>query len=138
MQSFVAFMSPILSTLIITFGTLTINRWFKVFADRQDRRDAETDAKRKAEAEWRESIERKLDDIENKVNHNSRVQSAQLRSDIVHKCHRYLDDLGKAGTEEKEALHDEHEQYAQFCDDLDMPNNFIDNLVERVMALPER
>lgn len=138
MQSLVAFMSPILSTLIITFGTLTINRWFKVFEDKQDRRDAETDAKRQAEAKWRDSIEQKLNDIENKVNHNSRVQAAQLRSDIVHKCHRYLDDLGKAGTEEKEALHDEHEQYAQFCDNLDMPNNFIDNLVERVMALPER
>lgn len=138
MQSLVAFLSPILSTLIVTFGTLAINRWFKAFADRQDRRDAETDAKRKAEAEWRESIERKLDDIEEKVNHNSRVQAAQLRSDIIHKCHRYLDDLGKAGTEEKEALHDEHEQYTQFCYDLETPNNFIDNLVERVMALPER
>lgn len=99
---------------------------------------AETQAKRDAEAEWRHRIDLRLDDIEEKQNRSIAVQAAQTRSDIVHKCHRYLDDLGKAGTEEKQALHDEHEQYAQFCNDLDLENNFIDNLVERVMALPER
>lgn len=99
---------------------------------------AETQAKRDAEAEWRRRIDLRLDDIEERQSRSIAAQAAQIRSDIVHKCHRYLDDLGKASTEEKESLHDEHEQYSQFCNDLDLENNFIDNLVKRVMALPER
>ena len=78
------------------------------------------------------------DDGAIKVSRSVKEQAAQIRSDIVHKCHRYLDDLGRASTEEKEALADEHKQYSEFCDDLEMENNFIDELVARVMELPER
>ena len=87
---------------------------------------------------WRESVDAKLSDMEGKLDRSISTQAAQIRSDIVHKCHRYLDDLGRASTEEKKALHDEHVQYAEFCDDLGIDNNFIDELVSRVMALPER
>lgn len=138
MEQMLAWLSPIVSTLVVTVGTLTINSLFKRIEKRQDERDAETHAKREAEAEWRDSIDRRLGSIEEKQSRSIAAQAAQTRSDIVHKCHRYLDDLGKASTEEKQALHDEHEQYSQFCDDLGIDNNFIDNLVARVMQLPER
>ena len=88
--------------------------------------------------EWRRKTDKRLDAIEEKQNRSIAQQAVDIRSDIIHKCHRYLDDLGKAGIEEKEALHDEHEQYAKFCEDLGMDNNFIDDLVQRVMDLPER
>jgi len=126
-------------SILVQAAGLAIIAWIQKVADaKMDEARADTERKRQTEAEWRDSIDHRLDDIEGKQNRSIGIQATQIRSDIVHKCHRYLDDLGKASTEEKESLHDEHEQYSQFCDDLDLENNFIDNLVERVMALPER
>lgn len=126
-------------SILVQAAGLAIIAWIQKVADaKMDEARADTERKRQTEAEWRDSIDRRLDDIEGKQNRSIAIQAAQIRSDIVHKCHRYLDDLGRASTEEKESLHDEHEQYSQFCDDLELENNFIDNLVERVMALPER
>lgn len=134
----VAWAAPIVAALATCAGQLALNQSFKRADEKSDAARADTDAKRKAEAEWRDSIDRRLDSIEKKQSRSISAQAAQTRSDIVHKCHRYLDDLGKASTEEKQALHDEHEQYSQFCEDLGIDNNFIDNLVARVMELPER
>jgi len=133
-----SFLAPILSALLICAGQALVAIGQRRLNMRMDEGQAKTDAKRKVEAEWRDSIDRRLDNIEEKQNRSISAQAAQTRSDIVHKCHRYLDDLGKASTEEKQALHDEHEQYSQFCADLGIDNNFIDNLVARVMELPER
>ena len=138
MDSFVGWIAPILSTIIVTAATASINAHIKRRDQVADERHAETEAKRAAEAEWRDSVDRKLNDMEGKLDRSITSQAAQTRSDIVHKCHRYLDDLGKASTEEKQALYDEHVQYSQFCDDLGIDNNFIDNLVVKVMDLPER
>jgi hypothetical protein len=124
--------------LLLLIGQTLVALGQRKINQRMDEGQAKTDEKRRAEAEWREGIDKRLDSIEEKQNRSISAQAAQTRSDIVHKCHRYLDDLGKASTEEKQALHDEHVQYSQFCDDLGIDNNFIDNLVARVMELPER
>lgn len=138
MDRLIGWLAPILSTIIITAATASINAHLQRSQKLADERHAETEAKRKAEAEWREGVTKRLDDIEDKLGRSISQQAAQIRSDIVHKCHRYLDDLGRSSTEEKEALADEHKQYSEFCDDLEMENNFIDELVARVMDLPER
>lgn len=145
MQDFIQWLAPILSTIIVTAATASINAHLQRSQKVADERHAETEAKRKAEAEWRsaiaerlDGIDNRLDDIEEKQSRSISQQASQTRSDIVHKCHRYLDDLGRASTEEKEALADEHKQYSEFCDDLGIDNNFIDELVARVMELPER
>lgn len=124
--------------LILLVGQAIVAIGQRKISQRMDEGQAKTDAKRKAEAEWRDSVDRKLNDMEGKLDRSITSQATQTRSDIVHKCHRYLDDLGKASTEEKQALYDEHVQYSQFCDDLGIDNNFVDKLVERVMQLPER
>ena len=133
-DSFVTWAAPIASTVLTTYLVALISR-----------ADKRTEEKRSKELEWRDSVDVKLEelakginDVDDKTRRSIAVQAAQIRSDIIHKCHRYLDDLGRASTEEKEALSDEHEQYARFCADLDVENNFIDALVERVMNLPER
>lgn len=138
MDKLISWLAPILSTIIITAATASINAHLQRSQKLADERHAETEAKRKAEAEWREGVTKRLDDIEDKLGRSISQQASQTRSDIVHKCHRYLDDLGRASTEEKEALSDEHKQYSEFCDDLGIDNNFIDELVQRVMDLPER
>lgn len=127
MDSLLQWAAPIVSTALTAYLTSLIARSEK-----------KTDEKRAKEAEWRDSIDKRLTDIEGKQDRSIAAQAAQTRSDIVHKCHRYLDDLGRASTEEKQALKEEHEQYAQFCEDLDLENNFIDIMVQRVMELPER
>lgn len=64
--------------------------------------------------------------------------SQKMREGIGHKCHRYLDDLGKASTEEKDALKAEHDEYSAVCAANEITNNFVDMMVQRVMELPER
>lgn len=105
---------------------------------RMDEGQAKTDAKRAAEAEWREHVVTRLDQQDGRIDTILTAQCAQMRSDIVHKCHRYLDDLGKASTEEKDALKAEHEEYSAVCKANGIVNNFVDMMVQRVMELPER
>lgn len=134
----VGWLAPIASTLIVCAGQLALNTSFKRVDEKHDAEKAETDAKRKAEAEWRDDVTRRLDDMEAKLNRSVAQQAVDIRSDIVHKCHRYLDDLGRASSEEKEVLNDAYEHYCAFCADLDIENDFIDQMVARVMELPER
>lgn len=138
MDHFIAWLAPIAAGFITLAGQLWLNGKFKSAEDKRDAARAETEAKRAAEAKWREEVDKRLEDIEDKMTRSITQQAMQTRSDIVHKCHRYFDDLGKASIEEKQALYDEHVQYSQFCDDLGIDNNFIDNLVAKVMELPER
>lgn len=134
----ITWLAPILSTIIITLATAHINAMLAEGERRRNEAREETAEKRRAEAEWRESVDAKLREIEDKVDRSISSQAMQTRSDIIHKCHRYLDDLGKASIEEKQALHDEHEQYTQFCEDLGIDNSFIDDMVSKVMELPTR
>ena len=138
MDNFFNWIAPIMSTLITTGGLALINAKINMGERKRDEARAETEEKRAAEAKWRDDIIRRLEDIEEKLGRSVAQQVIQMRSDIIHKCHRYLDDLGMASTEEKEALHDEHKQYTKFCKDVDIENSFIDELVQRVMDLPER
>ena len=131
--------------LMLLVGQALVALGQRKMSQRMDEGQAKTDAKRKAEAEWRDSIDKrlndmedKLDELEKKQNRSISQQAVQIRADIVHKCHRYLDDLGRASSEEKETLNDAYEKYGEFCEDLEMENDFIDLLVQRVMELPER
>lgn len=112
---------------------------------KRDAARAETQAKRAAEAEWREAVERRMDAFEqelrtmnDKVDSTLRGQLTQMRSDIVHKSHRYLDDLGCASTEEKQAYDEEYKEYAGLCEASGIKNDFVVGLHEQVMALPGR
>lgn len=106
---------------------------------------AETEAKRKAEAEWRADMERRmeqfeqgLDEMKKQIDATLRGQLTQMRSDTVHKAHRYLDDLGCASTEEKNAFDAEYQEYARLCDANGIENDFVATLHDQVMALPGR
>jgi len=162
----ISWLAPILSTIIITAATASINAQAKKHERVAEERHQETEKKRKQEAEWRNGVDRLMqeqgDALKSVANDRDdwyawraemiaqmqaqderidtilQAQCTQMRSDIIHKCHRYLDDLGRASTEEKEALNAEHEDYSAMCAANDIVNNFVDKLVERVMQLPER
>ena len=138
MQEFIQWLAPIISTIIVTAATASINAHLQRSQKGADERHAETEAKRKAEARWREDIDKRLDGQDERIDTILTAQCSQMRSDIVHKCHRYLDDLGKASIEEKDALKAEHEEYSAVCKANGIVNNFVDMMVQRVMELPER
>lgn len=124
--------------LILLIGQAIVALGQRKLTQQMDERQAKTDEERRRRSEWRDGITKRLDDMEDKLNRSVSQQTVQIRSDIVHKCHRYLDDLGRASSEEKETLNDAFKQYREFCKDLDIENDFIDMLVDRVMKLPER
>ena len=138
MDKLLAWMAPIAATLVTLAGQLWLNQRFKRADEKRDQARAETDKKRAAEAAWRESVTARMDTQDKRIDTILQAQCSQMRSDIIHKCHRYLDDLGKASTEEKEALKAEHQEYSEVCKANGIVNNFVDLMVQRVMELPER
>lgn len=130
--------NPLTLGFLTLAGQLWLNRRFKQADEARDEARAETQAKRDREAKWRDAVERKFAAQDTKIEVILRVQLSQMRSDLIHKAHRYLDDLGMASTEEKEALHAEYEEYTQACEAAGVENHYIDGMMERVMALPGR
>ena len=126
-QPLISWVAPIASTALTTYVVALINR-------NEKRREDET---RNREA-WRAGVDRRLDDQDAKIDAVLKGQTTQMRSDLVHRAHRYLDDLGKASSEEKDAFWDEYKDYCIICKAFGIENSFIDQLAQRVMALPER
>ncbi len=111
------------------------------------RAEARREEERRSAAElaWRTDIEQRMADFEKALgSQNKKIDSVlkgqltQMRSDIVHKSHRYLDDLGCAGTDEKNAFDEEFKDYASLCEAYDIENDFVNTLHDQVMALPGR
>lgn len=123
--------APIASTLVITWLTALINR--RMDESKRDREREESERK-----EWRAGVDRRLTEQDGKIDTLLDLSCSQSRSDVVHKCHRYLDDLGCASSEEKQALWAQHEDYKRVCDANGIENHFVEQLVQRVMELPER
>ena len=137
-QPFISWAAPIASTVIVAALTAQINARAKREEIAANERHEETVAKRRAEDEWRRSVDERMARQDAKIDTLLDLQCSDTRSDIVHKCHRYLDDLGCASSEEKQALWSQHEDYKRICDANGIENHFIEQLVQRVMELPER
>ena len=138
MDGVIAWLSPIVSTLVICAGQLALNARFKAADAKRDKARDEDAAQAEAEAAWRESITKRMDEQDDRISTILQAQCSQMRSDVIHKCHRYLDDLGCASIEEKESLKAEHDEYSALCAANNMVNHFVDLMVQRVMELPER
>ena len=127
----IAWAAPIASTLIITWLTALINGWVS-----ESKRDKERDeSERKA---WRKSVDDKLKDQDGKIDAVMLGQTTQMRADITHKIHRYMDDLGCASTEEKNSLNAEYKVYCEICKKYGIENDFVAHMMEQVMELPSR
>lgn len=138
MREFLQWVAPIISTIIVTAATASINAHLQRSQKVADERHAETEAKRKAEAEWRECMVKRLDSQDERINAVLQGQVTQMRSDVTHKIHRYMDDLGCASTEEKKSLSEEYKLYCLLCEKYGIENDFVANMMEQVMALPSR
>lgn len=120
-----------METLVQPIATLLTTVLSAYLVAMVNRSDVRTKAKREADAAWREEMERRIDAV-------LKGQTTQMRSDLVHRAHRYVDDLKAASTEEKDAFWDEYKDYCIICKAYGIENSFIDQLAQRVMQLPER
>ena len=158
----IGWLAPILSTLIVTALTAQINARSKIADEKRDEARAEAAMQREKQAEWQRSVDEKLQAHEDFIaerddwfewrrrierdfaEQNSRtavileLQCSQIRSDLIHRSHRYIDDLGCASTEEKDAFWAQYEDYQRICEANGIENHFIDRLAAQVMALPTR
>ena len=123
---------------LVALGQRKLNQRMDEGEAKRNQAKADTDAKRAAEAEWRDCVVARLDQQDERIDTILTAQCSQMRSDILHKAHRYIDDLGCASTEEKEALWAEWEDYSAICDANNITNHFIDKLANQVMTLPNR
>jgi len=130
---------------LVALGQRKLNMRMDESEAKRNQARADTNAKREAEAKWRDDMERRMDEFEaklaemnDKTDATLRGQLTQMRSDTVHKAHRYLDDLGCASTDEKQAFDAEYQEYARLCDAYGIENEFVENLHRQVMALPGR
>lgn len=137
-QPFVTWAAPIVAALATCAGQLALNARFKHADEKRDHARAETQAKRDAEAAWRDSVEARLSEQDGKIDAVLRGQTTQMRSDLVHRAHRYIDDLHAASTDEKQAFWAEYEDYVAICEANGITNSFIDNIAQQVMDLPNR
>lgn len=138
LSAVIGWAAPIVSTIIVTAATASINAKLASGERKRDAARAETDAKRAAEAEWREDVEQRLCSQDEKLAVVLRGQTTQMRSDLTHKIHRYMDDLGCASLEEKNSLEDEYKVYCAICEQYDFENDFVAELMSQVMRLPNR
>lgn len=123
---------------LVALGQRKLNQRMDEGEAKRNQAKADTDAKRAAEAEWRNSIEHRLDAQDEKIFAVLKGQTTQMRSDLVHKAHRYIDDLGCASTEEKDAFNEQYEDYCAICKAHGIKNSFVDEMAQQVMNLPSR
>ena len=130
---------------LVALGQRKLNQRMDEGEAKRNDAKADTDAKRAAEAQWRADTDKRMADFEQVLVSQDkniglvlRGQITQMRSDIIHKAHRYLDDLGCASTEEKDAFNAEYEEYCMLCKAANVENDFVDTLHQQVMALKGR
>lgn len=156
----VGWLAPIVSTIIITAATASINSHMKRHDELADARHAETEEKRKADAEWRDAVDKLLakqsealervaqdredwyawrkdmvklmDSQDGKLDNLTDATQTTMRTTLLHYIEKYLT-RGWLTTEERSSLNDMHEKYAALN-----ANGLIDGYMRRIESLPDR
>ena len=124
--------------LILLIGQAMVALGQRKLTQQMDERQAKTDEERKRRSEWRDGVDKRLDAQDAKIATILKGQTTQMRSDIIHRAHRYIDDLGCASVDEKAAFWDEYKDYCMACEAYNITNSFVDNIARQVMELPDR
>ena len=130
--SFLGWVAPIASTVIVTALTAQIKARQDAAERKRDEAQAETDAKRKVEAEWRERVEGSVAGIDAKLDVLNEATQTTMRTTLLHYIEKYLT-RGWVTPEERASLMDMHRKYAALN-----ANGFIDGYMARVAELPDK
>lgn len=132
MDRLIGWLAPILSTIIITAATASINAHLQRSQKLADERHAETEAKRKTEAEWRERMEEAITDLKREVTKSKDAQQSTMRQSLIHSYEKYVT-RGWLTTEELSAWLDMHDKYSAMGF-----NGLIDTYREHIVQLEIR
>ena len=132
MDKLIGWLAPILSTIIITAATASINAHLQRSQKLADERHAETEAKRKAEAEWRERMEEAITDLKREVTKSKDAQQSTMRQSLIHSYEKYVT-RNWLTTEELSAWLDMHDKYSAMGF-----NGLIDTYREHIVQLEIR
>lgn len=132
LTSFLGWAAPIASTVIVTALTAQIKARQDAAERKREEAQAETDAKRRAEAEWRERVEGSVAGIDAKLDVLNEATQTTMRTTLLHYIEKYLT-RGWVTPEERASLMDMHRKYAALN-----ANGFIDGYMRRVAELPDR
>lgn len=144
LEPFVTWAAPIAAAVLTCLGQALVamgQRRINLRMDEEERKHTEarakTEEKRRLEAEWRESIDTRLKEQDEKMDAVISAQCTQMRSDLVHRAHHYVGVAGCASMDEKQSFYAEWQEYTNLCAAHGIQNSFIDNIVKQVMALPD-
>ena len=152
--------APILSTIIITAATASINSHMKRHDQMAEERHAEIEERRKADTEWHETVDKLLseqaealkhvaedrtdwyswraeivklmDSQDGKLDSLTNATQTTMRTELLHLSEKYLT-RGWITPEERAAISDMHAKYAALN-----ANGYIDGYMRRVDSLPDR
>lgn len=132
MDKLLAWMAPIAATLVTLAGQLWLNGRFKLADQKRDAARAETEAKRKTEAEWRERMEEAITALKREVTKSKDAQQSTMRQSLIHSYEKYVT-RGWLTTEELSAWLDMHDKYSAMGF-----NGLIDTYREHIVQLEIR
>ena len=132
MDKLLAWLAPIAATLVTLAGQLWLNGRFKLADQKRDAARAETEAKRKAEAEWRKRMEESITDLKKEVTKSKDAQQSTMRQSLIHSYEKYVT-RGWLTTEELSAWLDMHDKYSAMGF-----NGLIDTYREHIVQLEIR
>lgn len=156
----ISWLAPIASTLIITAATASINSRMKIHDQMAEARHAETEAKIKADEEWRQAVDKLLSEQSEALKHvaedrvdwyawreeivmmmgsqdgklDSLTDGVQttMRTDLIHLYEKFTT-RGWITPEERAAWHDMHAKYSALN-----ANGLIDSYNAKLDELPDK
>ena len=138
MEPYIQQVVTTISSVVVVVATAIVNQRMKERDRVLDERHEETEKERQRRDSWREGMSSRVGRLETVLDVILELQLSQMRSDLVHRAHRYVDDRGAASTEEKDVFWQQYQDYIRLCDAHGKDNNFIDRLAQQVMDLPTR
>lgn len=130
LQQVAAWVAPMLSTIIVTAATASINARIARGEKKRDEAQEATEAKRKAEAEWREAMSRHMAQLDEKMGLTTSSLQSTMRATLIHNAEKYFS-RGSITPEEHASWCDMHDRYSSMGF-----NGLIDTYRTRIDKLP--
>lgn len=130
MSGIVTWLAPILAALMTCAGQLWLNQRFKRADEKRDDARKSTEAKRAAEAEWRESVTNHMQKQDEHMALMTSSLQSTMRATLIHNAEKYFT-RGSITPEEQASWCDMHDRYSAMGF-----NGLIDTYRRKIDSLP--
>lgn len=120
----------LLIPLALLAGQLWLNASFKRAEGKRDAARADTDAKRAAEAEWRDAVTTHMQTQDAQMGLMTKALQSTMRADLIHTAEKYFT-RGTITPEEQDSWCDMHDRYSAMGF-----NGLIDSYRAKIDRLP--